>query len=917
MTPRITVPAMVALCALALSTVPAAAQAEGWKLAFEDDFEREELGPDWWASGLTRIEDGVLVMGREGDIGSTYALCRRDFPGAVRLEYDALAPADDPCDLSAVLNGDQSGYSSGFFFGFGSQNNTTGRFLLKNNPGADYPAVITPRTWHHVVCERDGARFRHIIDGETVLDYTHQGPLPGPLYPRIGFVTWHVGHFDNVRVFTKPEEVAVALPPAAPAVGDELRVSMRAYPAAGKIGVSVEVPMVPDLSTYPMPGTVQTRGEFELPQIAGPVRLVCSLLGRRTMPSIERVTQPGMREEFIFDAADLPPGEVAASVQFLVGYQVVASTASGDPPRLHWPGRDPRFADVKALNNLVWELLDERASAPGDLHRTHRFRLPIDRWLYIRTTADVTDGSVAIMLDGDDPAHAIMVHDGTQRVMVAKRRATEGEHTISVRAQGDAQLQHLEVRAICDIQHSRYPTQDWLEANPEYDWEWISRYILPSATTIITSGDPEGIREHVKAWIAQGGRWICYTSRPGLSGNREVERSADALFDYYTALPGFTDPDMSGVLVDEFYTYEDPAYPAYIGMAQRIADDPALDGKAFFPYVAGRFGDDEGSIEFARWCIANGGMICREAYIAEFPTLAEGLSNLRRAAERMVDPTEDRLPGATMHTVWVPGVFSFPWLWADGYPHVNYNAYLDMQFQYIATHPAFFGLGAMHIWRSGYTDEERLRWVGRFFQHYGIEGNTHRLTADPYLLTHIANPDFTDGLSGWTVEPAAEGSIEASSWEGYGKLQGRYYRGNDTFALLRRSAERPNVLTQTIRGLQVGRLYSVKMLSADYGELQAGRSAKVLHPLSVTLDGCDLIPGAKHQYQEAFPTRQRIGEFTTENPLYLNMHWHVFRATGTTATLRISDWRAPDDPGGPAGQELMVNFVEVKPFLPD
>ncbi len=894
MTPRNAMLAIAGLCVVALTALPAVAQAEDWKLVFEDDFDRAELGPDWWATGLTHIEDGELAMGRAGDPGGTYALCRRDFTGAIRLEYDAMAPVDNPCDLSAVLNGNEQGYAGGFFFGFGSQNNTTGRFLLKNMPGAEYEATITPRKWHHVVCERDGLHFRHIIDGETVLDYTHEGPLPGPLYPHVGFAVWHIGRFDNVRVYTRPEEVAVASPPTPPAAGADLRVTARAYPMPGKIGLSVEVPAL--------------AAEHVL------VHAALMADGERYRAA-QRVTVPDIREEIIFDAADLGPGEVQAhvAVEDLDG-ELICGPAS---TIVDWPGRDPRFEGVKVLNNLVWELLDETSSTPGDLHRIHRFRVPIDRWLYIRTTADVGDGSVAIMLDSDDPADAITVHDGTQRVMVARRRATEGEHTISVAAQGDGQLLRLEVRAICDIQHSRFPTQHWLASNPEYDWEFISRYILPSATTIITSGDPESIRNHVEQWVAQGGRWIVYTSRPGLSGNREVEQSADTLFDYFTARPGFTHPLMEGVLVDEFYTPEDPAYPAYIGMAQRIAEDPTLDGKAFFPYVAGRFGQDEGSIEFARACIANGGMICREAYIAEYPTLRAGLSNLRRAAERMVDPTEQRLPGAIMHTVWVPGTFSFPWPFSDGFPSVNYNAYLDMQFQYIATHPAFFGLGGVHIWRSGYTDEERMRWIGRFFEHYCIEGNTHRVTADPYLLTHIANPDFTEGLSGWTVEPAAEGSIEATSWEGYGKLQGRYYRGNDSFALLRRSAERPNVLSQTIRGLQPGRLYSVKLLSADFGELQAGKSSKVLHALSVELEGCELIEGTRYQYQEAYPTRARIGEFTNENPLYVNLHWHVFRATGTTAMLRISDWRTPDDPGGPEGQELMVNFIEVKPFLAD
>ena len=237
---------------------------------------------------------------------------------------------------------------------------------------------------------------------------------------------------------------------------------------------------------------------------------------------------------------------------------------------------------------------------------------------------------------------------------------------------------------------------------------------------------------------------------------------------------------------------------------------------------------------------------------------------------------------------------------------------MDIQFNYIATHPAFFGWAAC-------TSGARIHRRGA--PGWGGSSRTTASRATRAFLrppTHPhRRPDFTAGLSGWTVEAASAGNVAASSYKGYGSLQGRLYRGNDTFALLRRSAERPNVLSQTIRGLQVGRLYSVKLLSADYGELQAGKSSKTVHPMSVLIEGGELIEGTKHQYQEAFPTRARVGEFTTENPLYLNLHWHVFRATGATATLRISDWRAPDDPGGAAGQELMVNFVEVKPFLPD
>ena len=44
-------------------------------------------------------------------------------------------------------------------------------------------------------------------------------------------------------------------------------------------------------------------------------------------------------------------------------------------------------------------------------------------------------------------------------------------------------------------------------------------------------------------------------------------------------------------------------------------------------------------------------------------------------------------------------------------------------------------------------------------------------------------------------------------------------------------------------------------------------------------------------------------------------YWRLFRATQPTAKLTISDWSTPNDPGGPVGQELLYNFVEVQPYF--
>jgi len=218
---------------------------------------------------------------------------------------------------------------------------------------------------------------------------------------------------------------------------------------------------------------------------------------------------------------------------------------------------------------------------------------------------------------------------------------------------------------------------------------------------------------------------------------------------------------------------------------------------------------------------------------------------------------------------------------------------------------------------SPYVDEENLRWAGRLFRHYCIEGKTAPLGSDPYALTHIRNPDFEMGAEGWDISEAEPGAVVAKTMAGYGSLQGRYLGGTrgDTFLLTRRSAERPNTFSQEIKGLTPGRVYSLKMLTADYDNILAGRSVEKQDAVSIELDNVDLLPGPGMNKQQTFSSRTSLGKFNDKNKAWMNFHWYVFRARGTTATLTVSDWAGPDAPGAPAGSRTMFNFIEIQPYL--
>lgn len=83
------------------------------------------------------------------------------------------------------------------------------------------------------------------------------------------------------------------------------------------------------------------------------------------------------------------------------------------------------------------------------------------------------------------------------------------------------------------------------------------------------------------------------------------------------------------------------------------------------------------------------------------------------------------------------------------------------------------GLAALEWWTTILADEETVRFVGKLYRHYAIEGGTEMLTKDPLFLTHIENADFEKGSEGWTLQRAEPESILPKSHPRYGRIEGR------------------------------------------------------------------------------------------------------------------------------------------------
>ena len=137
--------------------------------------------------------------------------------------------------------------------------------------------------------------------------------------------------------------------------------------------------------------------------------------------------------------------------------------------------------------------------------------------------------------------------------------------------------------------------------------------------------------------------------------------------------------------------------------------------------------------------------------------------------------------------------------------------------------------------------------------------------------------------------------------------------------LTKRSTDKPNKVSQEIKGLVPGNLYSAKLYTADYQDYVKGKSVRKRLAVSLDIDNVNMVPAKRLVLEVDISSSglSSVGPFKGKTPPWMNVHRLVFRALDTTAKLTISDWADATAPGGPIGQEILYNFVEVQSYIED
>jgi len=591
----------------------------------------------------------------------------------------------------------------------------------------------------------------------------------------------------------------------------------------------------------------------------------------------------------------LDAGSITVRIRSKVGGQVICEAQY--PIRITEPAK-AHSGKVERLNTMVSVLLRADLS-PGDDETAYSFFNPRDDgWVFLAMTPESNAAMEALQvaIDGNEIA---MTRNPTARTWETMRRLSQGEHALTIR--GANCSGKLTINSVPEIINYPLCANSYIKGNPPYDWEFHKRHIFPACNTFTGAKVPPARAEEFKrlglrSFVNIGGLYTVLAKEgPGSVAKRISEH------------PAMADPDVDGVTIDEFYMRPNlleslSKYAKELRRVDNPQNKPIYTWIVNYPTVKGVHSDVISAIMNA----AGGkGKLLYEAYCKPVATEAEVDPLLQEFLVEQVKAYDAFFPNATADIGIIFGNFvQGPNYRLDSRPHVDYKYFLDRQFYVLANNAEVANVPTLGFWGSYYCDEETLRWAFAVMRHYAVEGNTDMLSdryGYRYIPGFLKNCDFEEGLDHWTVTKAQEGSVRADTLKGFGKThEYRWCAGDtgDTVCAMRRAASQPNTVRQVAAGLEKGKLYSLQVMVADRADIQKPTGKPQRLAFAVDLGDAEIVESYVHVDKR-----------------YVNMYRIVFRAKSEKMEVRFSDWGSSEQAGGPVGQELIFNFVQLKPYF--
>ena len=792
-------------------------------------------------------------------------------------------------------------------------------FIANDSMRTDCGAATTTGEWNHIVVTFDGEFSRAYTDGREVKVQKSQFAkidhgenfylrLPiawgGKVEPTVKLM------IDDVRVYNRPlskEEVIAHYKKEGAARGknlsqfDKVALTSHSSPAAGEVVVEADVSGM-ELGVFAPDATLH-------------LELVDKTSGNVVAQrEIDDLPESG-KTDWTVGTENLQSGDYAFRAEvrnkddetFGLPTSVDVKVASEKP---EWV---KPYEGPNRLNNWVTALLD--VDGQEEAQKQYTFETVRDGWVFISSTATF-EGKDRVALAVDDQSVIVQTKD-TPETAEAMRYLTKGAHLLSVQCKGSTRPKRLVVRAIPEIIYAElgYEPCPFLKSYGPYTWEYLDKIGIWDNVNVILQRTPKPENAaHIENWLNQGKKRFYYYCLSWLLG-KEGPLSGDSAYAEWSTKAAFQTPGYDGLMFDELsgHSYLDQ-YPAFTDAVKRIAQNPQFSDRFFYPYCTDLY-ESEAARAFAKVIFDSGYRLVEEKYLYEQPTEALAHRTINEQLRLTMLRYQDYFEDCATKTIMNLGYISIPQQTQCVEPGADFKVYMDMQMNLLANDPVFRGLYGVMWYHSAYADEELLRWAAKLYRHYGIEGKRERLTNDPYELVHIRNGDFNDGVDGWTIEPAEQGSISVKNAFQYGAIQGRMANESqgDRVLVTRRSAKAPNRFSQPVEGLTPGRLYSVKLYVMDFGDFQKGVSEKGVQDFSIAVEGGTIVP--ERSFREVYKNQKQVRPFIGDNRLNITFCRVVFRAEKETGRLTISDWPSEDNAAGQEGGESAFNFITVEPYF--
>ncbi len=574
----------------------------------------------------------------------------------------------------------------------------------------------------------------------------------------------------------------------------------------------------------------------------------------------------------------------------------------------------PPKANLKRLNNMVSEILTTDLKN-GEI----TFDNPHEGWVFIGF--DKPYRNATAKLDGaDEPV--VLYRDGEPSDTM--RLLSIGKHTLKIE-NAPAEGGRLIIRAVAQIM--LYPLAIFSErdiANFHYDMDFFKKHLLHSINLIDTEvwlpNDPFAL-EVDRELAARGVKIVGSRGLFRLENETQVDKMVKGIRE---------NPSLNrnwGLTIDELSLND--SMPRTEATSEALWQLTDLEKRVYLwccSVDVSTFSNPQihhNLLSAGSNVSRSEGKIFLETYVGTKRTEKE-LNEYLEYVPRQLEVARKLAPDAAERFMMLMSGYTTPEVWCiNNYPAADIKVVFDRFFNILANDPRMDGLYGMGCYSIAHTDEELVRWIGRLMRYYCVEGGKESLSEKygfTYIPGHLKDGDFEEGFAHWKAMPAEEGSLVHKIVKGYGGsgIQWRVGCGpghGDNVALFTKSEKKPNLLSQTATGLTPGRLYCLTFMSIDYNDLTKPQNKHLDFVFDAMISDADIIPEVKlmRRCPEVWHGTDDYKPGTPEKCI----HRIVFRAQKDTAVITFSDWKSATEPGGPAGQQRVVNWIGLNPYYAD